>query len=105
MLGKRRDEYPITVYPPTDIGDGSTTVTVAGTRVQLSTTSTPCKKVLITAKGANTGNMYVGGSTIASGRGKQLVPLQDVEIEIDNLNKIYIDASVGGEGCDYVYMA
>jgi len=104
-IAKRRDEYPITVYPADAIGDGSATVTTAGTRVQLTTTATPCKKVRITANGANTGNIFVGGSTIASGRGKSLVPLQDVEIEIDDLSKVYLDSSVNGEGVHYVYVA
>ena len=97
---KRISEYPVIIFPPDTIGDGTATVTTAGTAVQLTTTKTACKKVLITAKGGNTGNIYVGGSTIASGRGKQLVPLQDIWIEIDDLSKVYIDASVNGEGVD-----
>lgn len=104
-LNKGRNETPTIEAPPDTIGDGNCTVTTAGTRVQLTTTATPCKKVLITANGANTGNIYVGGVTIASGRGKQLVPLQDVEIWIDDLSKVYIDASVSLEGVAYVYVA
>ena len=101
----RRNDFGISEYPPDTIGDNSQTVTTAGIAVQLTTTSTPCKKVVITANGANTGNIFVGGSTIASGRGKSLVPLQDIELWIDDLSKIYIDASVGGEGVHYVYVA
>ena len=104
-LEKRIGETPIIEFPPDTIGDGTQTVATAGVRVQLSTTSVRCKKVLITAKGGNSGNIYIGGITIASGRGKQLVPLQDVEIEIDNLNLIYIDATSSGDGCSYVYVA
>lgn len=103
-LAKRRDEYPMTEYPPDSIGDGSATVTTAGTRVQLTTTSTPCKKVLITANGANSGNIWVGGATVANGRGKQLVPLQDVEIWIDNLNKIYVDSTSDGDSVSYLFV-
>ncbi len=100
-----RNDFVTFEKPPTDIGDGNCTVTTAGVRVQLITTSTACKKVLITANGANTGNIFVGGSTIATGRGKQLVPLQDLELWIDDLSKIYIDASVSLEGVHYVYVA
>lgn len=103
-LSKRRSEYPTTIYPPDGIGDGSATVTTAGSRVQLSPTSTVCKKVLITANGANSGNIWIGGSTVANGRGKQLVPLQDVWIEIDNLNKVYVDATSNSDGVHYVYV-
>lgn len=105
MLGKRRSEYPVTIYPAQSIGDGSKAVAVAGTAEKLIATVTPCKKVLITAKGANTGNIFVGGSTVDSTRGKQLVPLQDVEIEIDDLSKVYVDSSVNTEGVTYVYVA
>lgn len=104
-LAKRRSEYEMSEYPPDSIGDGSKTVTTAGTRVQLIVTATPCKKVLITALGANSGNIWVGGSTVANGRGKQLVPLQDIEIWIDDLSKIYIDATSSGDGVAYVYVA
>ena len=86
------------------IGDGSKTVITAGVRVQLST-SVACKKVLITANGANSGNIWVGGITVANGRGKQLVPLQDIEVEIDDLSKIYIDSTSSGDSVSYVYMA
>ena len=102
-LSKRRSEYPVTIYPATAIGDGKKTVTTAGTAVQLTTTSTPAKMVRITANGANTGNIFVGGSTIDSTRGKQLVTLQDIQLEIDDLSKVYIDASVNGEGVTYVF--
>jgi hypothetical protein len=101
----RRNDFGVSIYPADEIGDGSQTVTTAGTRVQLTTIITPCRKVLITANGANSGNIWVGGSTVANGRGKQLVPLQDIEIEIDDLSKIYIDASVSSEGVHYVYVA
>lgn len=104
-LGKRRSEYPVTVYPATAIGDGTTTVTTAGTAVQLTSTATACKSVVITAKGANTGNIFVGGTTVDSTRGKQLVPLQDIELNIDDLSKVYIDSSVNGEGVIYVYVS
>ena len=105
MLGKRRNEYEMTEFPPDTIGDGNCTVTTAGTRVQLTTTSTACKKVLITANGANSGNIWVGGATVANGRGKQLVPLQDLELWIDDLSKIYVDATSSLDGVHYVYVA
>jgi hypothetical protein len=103
-LTPRRNDFGVFEYPPTEISDGSQTVTTAGIAVQLSTTSTPCKKILITALGANSGNIWVGGSTVANGRGKQLVPLQDLELEIDDLNKIYIDSTSSGDGVAFLYV-
>src|SRR3990167_4129319 len=80
------------------IGDGSKDVTTAGTRVQLSATSVACKKVHIQAKVGNTGSIYVGGSTVASTRGIELLPLATITLTISNLNLVYIDSSVNGEG-------
>lgn len=101
----RRNDFGVSEYPPDTIGDGNQTVTIAGARVQLTANSTPCKKVTITALGANSGNIWVGGATVANGRGKQLVPLQDIEIWIDDLSKIYVDATSNGDGVAYVYVA
>jgi hypothetical protein len=83
------------------VGDNSQNVTTAGTRVQL--TSQACKKVIITAKAANTGTIWVGGSTVASGRGRPLVALQAEVFEVTNINAIYIDSTVNGEGITYTY--
>lgn len=84
------------------IGTGSTNVTTAGTRVVLAG-STACKKVVICAKAANTGTIWVGGSTVASGSGIPLVALQQIEIDIQNLTTVNIDSTVNGEGVTYLY--
>lgn len=92
----------VIVATPTFIGDNFKNVTVAGTREMLSTT-VYCIKVIITAKEANTGDIWIGGETIAAGRGRPLKALQSQEIEIDDLSKIWIDATVSGEGVTYTY--
>jgi len=84
------------------IGTGSTNVTTAGTRVVLAG-STACKKVVICAKAANTGTIWIGGSTVAAGSGIPLVALQQIEMDIANLNTINIDATVNGEGVTYLH--
>lgn len=84
------------------IGDGSKDVTTAGSRVALAS-STSCKKVHIQAKIANTGSIYVGGSTIATGRGVELLPLATITLTISDLSLVYIDASVSGEGITFIY--
>lgn len=96
----------ITETAPTVIGDGSQTVTTSGTRVQLSTTtSIATKYVIITANEANTGRIWVGGVTVAAGRGRPLVALQSEKIDIDSLSKIYIDSTVSGEGVTFTYLS
>lgn len=95
----------ITETSPTYIGDDSQVVTTSGTRVQLSTSTLPIKYVIITANEANTGTIWVGGQTIASGRGRPLVPLQSEKIDIDYLSKIYIDSTVSGDGVTFTYVS
>lgn len=83
--------------------DGSKNVTTAGTRVQLSNSSVPCKKVYIQALTGNGGVIYVGGSTIAAGRGTALFATSSIELTVSDLNLVYLDASVSGEGVSYSY--
>lgn len=87
------------------VGDGSKTVTTAGTRVQLSSSSVSCRKVKIIGLSTNTGSIWVGGSTVASGRGEPLLALQSTDwIETNNLSNIYIDSTVNAEGVSYIYV-
>lgn len=77
------------------------TVTTAGTRVQLPTLA--CNKVTIIAKRVNTGYIYVGMSTVSpSVYGVELAAKDSMDFEVNNLNEIWIDASVSGEGISYV---
>lgn len=92
-----------TIAGNSTIGDGSKDVTTAGTRVQLSASSVACKKVYIQAKVGNTGIIYVGGSTVASGRGIELYPTNTITLTVSNLNLVYIDSSVNAEGVTYTY--
>jgi hypothetical protein len=88
--------------------DDSKTVSNAGTRVPLKATRIMACTVTVTARVANTGNIYLGGLTIAAGRGKELVPGMAFTFPLHikpiyDLNAINIDADVNGEGVDYVY--
>ena len=90
----------------TGIGHGNKTVTTAGTPVALAA-NTPCKKVIVEARGVNTGRIAVGTTGVSAnpttGSGITLGPTDSVEIEIDNLSKIYIDSSVSAEGVFFTY--
>lgn len=90
----------------TGIGDGRQTVSTGGTAVALAA-STACKKVIICAEQDNTGVIVVGGSTVVAAlgtrRGTPLFPSDTIEIQIDNLNDIYIDTTVNGDGVTYTY--
>ena len=87
------------------IGSGSKSVTTAGSRVQLSVASVPCKKLIIQSTFANTGNTYVGDVTVSSTVGLVMYPGAATSFTLtpNNLNLIYIDSAVSGEGVTYYY--
>ena len=86
--------------------DGVKTVTSAGTDVVLGL-SVSVKKVDIQAQTDNTGLIAVGftgvDATEATGTGIILRAGDTYSLEISNLNLIYIDSTVSGEGVRYAY--
>jgi len=83
------------------IGHGSNTD--VGTSAEVLTSSTACKHVDIMAAIANTGIIYVGGSGVASSTGIALYAGDVYSLDIDNLNDVYVLASVNGEDVQWVY--
>lgn len=91
---------------PTTTGHGSRTVAVAGTDVPLSGSSVACSVVTIEAYRSNVGYIAVGGTGVdaaASGTGITLAAGDTVTLQVANLNAVYIDATVSGEGVRYAY--
>jgi len=81
-------------------GANVASVTTAGTRVQLPTLS--CSKVTIIAKRANTGYIYVGMNTVSSTvYAVELSAKDSMDFGVNNLNELWIDSSVNGEGISY----
>ena len=83
------------------LSDLVTTVTTAGTAVQLA--SNACKRVVVQALSDNEDAIQVGSSNVkatseATQRGVRLFPTQSVMLMVDNTNLIYIDAAVDTDG-------
>lgn len=89
----------------TTAGDGTATVTTAGTRVQMS--SQACKRVIITAHESNTGTLVVGGATVvaalAGRRGVGLYPTQSQIFNVSNINLLYIDSTANSDIAHFYY--
>ena len=86
------------------IADGSNTA--VGTSAEYlygDDTSVACKHVDIMAAIANTGIIYVGGSGVTANTGIALYPGDVYSVDIDNLNDVYVVASVNGENVQYTY--
>ena len=92
-------------YTPVAINSGRQVVTWIGARVQLAS-SLNISEVLLVAEFTNTGTICVGGSDVvanqATREGVPLNPGDGVVITIDNINKIYIDSTAGGDGVTYL---
>ena len=87
------------------VGDGTTTVTTAGTRVQLSAQA--CSKVRIQAHESNTGTIVVGGSTnvaaLSGRRGIALFATQSEIFYVNNMNLLYVDATVSADKINWYF--
>ncbi len=80
------------------------TVPTAGSRVQVSTRSLPSCEVILAAPSTNTGYIYVGDVNVSSTRySSRLLPGEEVHLSVADVNKVYIDASVNGEGVEVSY--
>lgn len=93
----------VNILPYTILGNGVTTVSSAGTSVQLSS-NTPTASITIRALSTNTGLIYVGTATVSSANGFQLLADETLSLDLNNLSKVYIDAAVNGDGVSYIYI-
>jgi hypothetical protein len=79
------------------------TVTSAGTAVALHAAQR-VKSVTIVAKISNSGQVYVGGSDVASTTNDGMAPGDSLSIPAENwldLNDLYVDSDFNGEGVDF----
>jgi hypothetical protein len=86
-------------------GIGAKVTVTAGTAIALSSTALPMSWVIIQAKRANTGRIYIGGSTILNTDtgGIYLLASETVKLDFTDGSKIYINSTVDAEGVTYVY--
>ena len=91
-----------------NIVGGSTTIAsgqndTVGLSAEVLTSSTACKHVDIMAAVANTGIIYVGGNGVSAATGIALYAGDVYSLDIDNLNDVYVIATVDGENVQYTY--
>lgn len=79
------------------------TVTAAGTAVALHAAQR-VKSVTIVAKTSNAGQVYLGGSDVASTTNNGMAPGDALSIPAENwldLSDLYIDSDINGDGVDF----
>lgn len=92
----------VTTAAPTAVRNGKKTVASAGTAEVIVGSSTTVVGVVIQALESNTGLVYIGNSSVDSTNGMELQAGQATGLAIDNLNKVYVDAAVTGEGVCFI---
>jgi hypothetical protein len=87
-------------------------VATSGTPAQFSTGSKACLSVTATALSSNTGVVVVGGADVVAAvgtrKGAALEKGQSAKWTaefdgVDDLNQLYLDAAVSGEGVSFAY--
>jgi len=92
------------------IANNSVTVSSSGTRVAFTTAPTPLKSILIHANSGNSGNVYVGDSSvttsncppIAAGKTLELKFRESADETAGDLMDFYVDADNNGNGITYL---
>lgn len=92
----------------TTVVSGRKAVASAATAEKLVAATTACKRVSVAADLGNTNPVVVGGSTVVAANGSQngiiLVPGNaPVDIAIDDVSKLYVDAQTNGDAVCFVY--
>lgn len=93
--------------PATGGGNGTKVLTAAATPEQLVGASTPCRSVVIAAKPGNTGRIAYGftNSVNADGtNGAFLAANEKVSLPVADLQLVWLDAAVDGEGVSYTFL-
>ena len=83
-----------------------TTVTTAGTRVQITANPDHITRITFKALTTNTGDIYVGGSSVSSTVGHTLAPGESVALDFspntEVLSNFWVDAAVNGEKVSWI---
>lgn len=89
------------------VADGRKTVTTAGTAEQFS--ALDCRTVAITALSTNSGVVVIGASSVVAAagtrRGTPLAASDTAIFAVSNMNLLWADVTVNGEGVSFTVMA
>ena len=94
----------VNILPYTILGNGKITVSTPGSASALGVPTTTAS-ITIRALASNTGKVYVGTASVSSSNGFQLSPQETMSLDLNNLNKIWLDVDNAGEGVTYFYIA
>lgn len=97
------DPLPVTTAPAGTVATGATTVTTAGTAVQLPAGA--ALSVTVRALSTNAGTIYIGPVGVTTATGFPLSAGDALSMDIANLNLLYANADVSGDKVRYLRVA
>ena len=107
ILYKIKEGIRMLRVPALELATNKLEITVAGTPETIPTIG-QIREVMVTAKLDNTGLIVVGGSNIDANMstmvGQPLYSGDTFIVDVDELDLIYVDAEVSGEGVLYLYI-
>jgi len=90
------------VITQTDFITNQVSVGTSAVQLQSSSFSLKMGGVVVKADDGNGGNIYVGKSDVTTSTGFRLKAGQGVVFEVDNINKVYVIASLAGQKVHYL---
>jgi len=96
---------PVQVIPGFSLNSGRVNVTTTGTRVQMSPNSSLLVTVTVKAKHNNTGKILIGNNTVDATSGFELWANEEITLSLLDINLIWLDCSVNGEGVSFIYVS
>jgi hypothetical protein len=81
------------------------TKTISTNITPLSIKSVICRSIRLMAKSTNTGKIFIGSDNLTTDNYSIFLNANEsIDIEIDNLAKVYLIAEVDSEGVNYTYV-
>jgi len=93
--------FPVAVAGAASLVNGAKDITTAGTAEALAS-SQAVRSVVVRAKTANTGVVYVGDSSVSAANGFPLAADEAITLNVNDLAAVYLDVATSGEGVTYI---
>jgi len=96
------DQSPLDIAIPATPYNGLSTVAAPATAEVLAAAQALESGVQIKAESDNTGIVYVGDAAVSAANGYHLLAGETIFLAVDNLDEVWLDVSVAGDGVKYL---
>ncbi len=107
-MSSRRGRQAAVALPGSGLTDGDAVTLSTDAATQITATQTAILGIVVRARTANTDDILVGASTVAQGpptRGYELGPGESLQIEIDDLSKVFFRRATSGSSPVFSWVA